>query len=67
MELKLVYLDCFESDFNGKKYCIYQFLDPSSLTILTGTDLNLSFEPYKIYSCIVEFKRNKLKVTSAKV
>lgn len=64
MKLKLVYLDCFESEFKGKKYFIYRFLDPNSLNIITGTDLNLTFEPYNTYNCVIEFKSNKLKVTS---
>lgn len=65
MEFKLIYLECFESEFKGKKYVIYRFLDPNSLNILSGTDLNLSFEPYKVYKCRVEFTHNKLKVISA--
>lgn len=64
MKLKLVYLDCFETEFKNKKYCVYRFLDPNSLNIITGTDLNLKFEPYTSYNCVIEFKSNKLKVTS---
>lgn len=65
VKIKLVYLDCFESDFKDKKYTIYRFLDPNTLSVLSGTNLNLSFIQYKTYECVVEWKNNKLKVVSA--
>lgn len=65
VKLELVYMDCFETEFKDTKYCIYRFLEPQSLNIITGTNLNLSFEQYKHYICIVEWKGKKgLKVTS---
>lgn len=64
MQLKLLFLDCFETEFKGKKYCVYRFLDTNSLQVISGTDLNLKFEPYKAYNCVIEWKNNKLKVTS---
>lgn len=68
MKLKLVYLDCYETtEFKGEKYMIYRFLDPNSLIVITGTNLNLTFEQYKLYNCVVEWnsRKNKLKVISA--
>ena len=62
MEMTLLFLDSFESELKNKKYKIYRFLDPNSLTILTGTDLNNVYVPYKSYKCMIEFKNNKLKV-----
>lgn len=62
MELKLIFLDSFESDYKDKKYKIFRFLDPNSLQFISGTDLNEVFVPYKVYTCLVEFKNNKLKV-----
>lgn len=65
MQLTLLYLDCFESEFKGKTYKVYRFIDPNTLTIITGTDLNVVYVPYKSYKCLVEFKNNKLKVIEA--
>lgn len=62
MEFKLIFLDSFESDYNDKKYKIFRFLDPNSLQVITGTDFKEVFVPYKVYTCLVEFKNNKLKV-----
>ena len=62
MEMKLLFLDTFESEFKGKKYCVYRFLDPTSLNVISGTDLNLSFVQYQIYKCKLEWRNNKLKV-----
>lgn len=62
MELKLIFLDSFESDYKDKKYKIFRFLDPNSLQVISGTDLKEVFVPYKVYTCLVEFKNNKLKV-----
>lgn len=66
MTFNLLYLDSFDSDFNGNTYKIYQFLDKSSLTVISGTNLDVKGDlvPYKAYNCNVEFRRNKLKVTS---
>lgn len=64
MKLKLIYLDCFESRLKDKTYCVYRFLDPNSLQVICGTDLNLSLEPYKLYECQLVWKSNKLKITS---
>lgn len=67
MKLKLIFLDSFESEYKENRYFISRFIDPSSLTIITGTNLNLSFEPYKVYNCVVEWnsKKGKLKVVEA--
>lgn len=64
MKLKLIYLDCFESRLKDKTYCVYRFLDPNSLQVICGTDLNLSLEQYKLYDCQMIWKSNKLKVAS---
>ena len=64
MKLKLIYLDCFESRLKDKTYCVYRFLDPNSLQVICGTDLNLSLEQYKLYDCQMIWKSNKLKVTT---
>lgn len=67
MKLKLIFLDSFESEFKDTKYLISRFVDPTSLTIITGTNLNLSFEPYHVYECEVEWnsKKGKFKVVKA--
>ena len=65
MELNLIFLDSFESELKGKSYKIFRFLDPNSLTIITGTDLKEVYVPYKTYKCLIEFKNNKLKVVTS--
>lgn len=66
MQLNLAFIDSFESEFNGATYKIYQFIDPKSLTIISGTNLELKgkLEQWKIYSCTIDLRRNKLKVIS---
>ena len=69
MQLKLIFVDDYEFEAKdgknaGKKYHIYIFIDPNSLTKITGTDLNMTFEKYKVYGCKVEFNGGKLKVVS---
>lgn len=64
MKLKLIFIDSFDSEFKGKNYTIYRFVDPTSLSIITGNNLAGKYEPYKLYECMIEFKNNKFKVTS---
>lgn len=65
MQLTLLFLDSFESEFKGKTYKVYRFIDPNTLIVINGTDLNDVYVPYKSYKCLVEFKNNKLKVIEA--
>lgn len=65
MKINLVFLDSFDSEFKGNNYKIFRFLDPQSLTIISGTNLKGTYEQYKTYNCIIEFNHNKLKVVSA--
>lgn len=65
MNLKLVFLESFENEFKGKKYLIYKFLDPNSLTVLVGTNLKGAFVQYRVYTCSIEYNHNKLKIISA--
>lgn len=65
MDLKLMFLDCFDSEFKDKNYKIFRFVDLQSLSIISGTDLEGEFEPYKVYNCHVEWKHNKFKVVAA--
>lgn len=67
MEIKLIFLDSFESEFKEQKYLISRFLDPKTMTILSGTNLNLSFVQYKVYDCVIEWnpRRGKFKVVKA--
>lgn len=67
MKLKLIFLDCYETEFKDKKYVIYRFIEPHSFVVITGTNLNLSFVQYKLYNCEVEWnsRKNSLKVLSA--
>ena len=68
MKIKLIFLDSFETEFKDSKYLISRFADPSNLDhIICGTNLNLSFIPYKIYNCTIEWNssKNKFKVVEA--
>lgn len=67
MKLKLIFLDSFESEYENNKYLISRFVDPSSLTVITGVNLNLSFTPYKVYNCLIEWipKKGKFRVVEA--
>lgn len=67
MDIKLIFLDSFESKYKDKTYLISRFLDPKSMTLLYGTDLNLSFVQYKVYDCTIEWntKKGKFKVVKA--
>lgn len=62
MFFNLVFLDYFESEFKGKNYKIFRFLDTQSFQIISGTDLKGTYEVYKTYKCKVEYTHNKLKV-----
>lgn len=62
MFINLIFLDTFDSEFKGKTYKIFRFMDPNSLQVLSGTDLKGAYEVYKIYKCKVEYTHNKLKV-----
>lgn len=70
IEKNLVYMGCFESDFKGNKYTIYQFIDVNSMTLLTGSNLNdnidLSAYVGKEITCYLAIKGNKIKVDSIK-
>lgn len=67
MSLQLMFIESYDfepKDKKGKLYKIFTFIDPQSLTILTGTDLKADLKEYTLYNCKVELKNNKLKVTS---
>ena len=65
MKINLIFLDSFKSSFKDKEYTIYQFLDSKSLTIISGTDLDLKgkkLEVFESYDCKIGLKSGKLKV-----
>lgn len=65
MKINLVFLESFNSSFKNKDYIIYQFLDPKSLTIISGTDLDLkgkSLQVFDSYDVEIGLKSGKLKV-----
>lgn len=66
MSIHLIYLGKFDTEFEGKPYTIYQFLHPSSMTILSGTNLELKKELIldTDYNCEIALRRNKMKVIS---
>lgn len=65
MKINLVFLEEFKSSFKDKDYRIFQFLDPKSLTIISGTDLDLKgkkLEVFESYDVEIGIKSGKLKV-----
>lgn len=62
MNVKLVYFGEFESTLNGVTFKIKRFVDPQTLTILYGTNLEETLEEGKMYTCTISIKRNKLVV-----
>lgn len=62
MNVKLVYFGEFESNLNGQTFKIKRFVDPQTLTILYGTNLEPNLEEGKLYNCKIGIKRNKLVV-----
>lgn len=62
MKIKLYYLGSFESEFQNQKYKVSRFIDPNSLTIIYGTNLDVILKDNTIVECIIGIKRNKLVV-----
>lgn len=64
MSVKLIYLGYFETEFKGENYKIYQFLHPNSMSIISGTNLELKKELIldTDYNCEIALRRNKIKV-----
>lgn len=65
MRIQLVLCNAFESDFQGKHYFIYQFVDPNTLTLLSlSSEENLNLKEGKDYMCTLSVKRSKLVVSN---
>lgn len=64
MQIKLIYLGYFETEFKGKEYKVYNFLHPASMTILSGTNLELKKDLIldNDYNCEIAYQRGKMKV-----
>lgn len=52
-----------ETEFNGQHYNIYNFVDPKSLQIIRGTNLEVQLKEFESYDCDIRINRGKLKVT----
>ena len=65
--MELLFVDSFISDFKGRQYEIFTFVDPTSLSIIRGTNIiNGTLEKGKIYKCTIGYKNNRLIVESVK-
>lgn len=66
MKLTLMFLESydFKPKDSDKVIKMFVFVDPQSLTILTGSNLDKTLKKYEMYDCSVELKANKLKVKS---
>lgn len=64
MKLTLMFLESydFKPKDSDKVIKMFVFVDPQSLTILTGSNLDKTLKKYDMYDCSVELKANKLKV-----
>lgn len=65
MKVKLTFIDSFESEFQNEKYKILQFANPVTFEIINGVNLENSTKliPYEIYTCYIERKNKKWRVT----
>lgn len=65
MKVKLTFLETFDSNFNGIDYNIYQFANPVTFDVINGVNLdyNGKFIPYEIYTCYIERRGKKWRVT----
>lgn len=63
--LKLLFIEQFDSEFKGKKYKMFTFVDPNSLTIIYGQDFEFKepLKPGQFYTCSITVKGGKFKVT----
>lgn len=57
-------IDSFESEFKGKTYVIYRFLDLENMNIYTATNLETVPEIGETYDVEVGLKGKKLVVVS---
>lgn len=57
-------VDAFESEFRGKKYKIYRFVDNDKLEIYNATNLEQDLELGKDYVCTLAYKNSKIKIIS---
>lgn len=65
---ELAFVESFISDFKGRQYEIFTFIDPTSLSVIRGSNLiNGTLEKGKIYQCTLGWKNNKLTVESVKI
>lgn len=56
---ELIFIEQFVSDFNGRQYEMFKFVDPITLRILYGTNLVVKeLEKGKKYNCTLEYKRS---------
>lgn len=64
MRLNLTLCCSFESDFNGRHYYVYQFVDSATLTILNySSESPLPYKNGDILDCILGIKKKSLYVT----
>lgn len=63
MRLNLTLCNSFESDFNGKHYYVYQFVDIATLNILNySSESPLPYKNGDILDCVLGIKKQKLFV-----
>jgi len=62
---EMILIHTFQSEFKGKNYNIYRFVDAENLNIYTGTNLEGDLTLGQTYECELTLKGNKLVVVSA--
>lgn len=65
MTIKLCFLEKFKGTSSKGDYTCYKFLDPSSLNVLVGFDLNRKFEKFQVLECTLDFQNGRLLVIEA--
>lgn len=65
MNRDMLYVNYFESEFKGSKYSIYCFVDLINLqTYYYTSSEKLKLSKYSKYSCTLEYKNNKIKISN---
>lgn len=66
MNAKLLYVTCFDSEFKGNSFKLYQFFDKYTLQIFYGTNIKGDLKELKEYDCTLVANGKKLKVVACK-
>lgn len=61
----MVFLEAFKGKNKKGEYTCFKFVDPSSLQILAGFNLNINPKKYDFVNCKLDYNYGKLVVVEA--